>query len=243
MKNNRSILNTLATSILLGAGFISVLLPLQAKADAAEDLLAALTAAGADAETIAAVTWQKTQGAVNNLFVASKEMNKNVFQDVLRIAEQAGVTIDALLPTIQGCIKEEDGTPLIAASVIEIGSIPGAIGSLVPVFATTSGEGVPAKIFGMPVDVAWLSEKQKQNWGSGCYWLPVVPGFADGGIALLSQTSVISHRVIPVMQGYKMSPPAKLIALQSGIDNGNASVTSLDSAYDLSGENSPSTTD
>jgi hypothetical protein len=218
----------LAAVMFVSACILGGLLPLQIKADVIEDITAALAEAGADAESIAAITLQQVQSEVNNVLAEKEKWDKAAFQDVLRIAEQASVQVDALIPTIQGCIKEKDGTPLINAAVIEVGYIPGVAGNQYPLVATTSGEGVPATVFGIPVSESWLSEKQKRNWGAGCYWLPVIPGLIDGALSLVFQDSVISHRIIPAMQGYKMNPPGKLVIMKDG---GDVIISNLDLVF------------
>ncbi len=214
--------------------------PVQAKADIAEDIANALQIAGASAETIAAVTWQQAKSAAMAVRDGGKEWGADTFQDILSISEQFGVGIDALIPTVQGCIKETDGTPLVGVSVVGVGSIPGAIGSLVPITATTSGQGIPATAFGLPVLETYLSENQRANWGPGCYWMPIPPGLIDTGISVVTQELLISHHVIPIALGYEFSPPAKKVAMGSGA---RSRVEDLDSPFATWGESSRATID
>ena len=118
------------------------------------------------------------------------------------------------------------------ASMLSVwGNIPGLSGSLVPVIATTSGPNVLASVFGLPVLETYLSVNQKANWGPGCYWMPVPPGFADGAISIVQQQSSIHQTIIPFVGGYEMSPSAKRVNY-SGY--GETDITELASPFKTS---------
>jgi len=241
MKMNNRKKYKLATKILFCASLCASLFPVQAKADLAEDIVAALSAAGADATEIAAVTWSQAKSAVGAVYGEGKEWGADAFQDILQISQQYGVQIDALVPSIQGCIKEADGTPLVGVNVVGVGALPGTWGSLVPVVATTSGTGIPATVFGLPVQEAWLSVSQGENWGPGCYWMPAPPGLADGGVSVITQESTIVHKVIPFAPGYEMFPPGKEITMLAGAQS--VAVKDLDNPFSGSLSDTPVTVD
>lgn len=235
-KQTKSKAGVLASTLLVSSVLYGTLYSNIAKADAAQDFIDAITAAGGDAAAIASATWQKAKSEVLKIQGTAKEWNAAAFNDVLAIANQYSVAIDQIVPSIQGCIKEQDGTPLVGTTVISIGSEPGIAGSALPLLAVTRGQATPAFIFGSPtvgiaVDESWLSAEQKQNWGPGCYWFPVLPGLAEALVGTIRQESYINARVIPVAPGYEMSPPAKYV--NKSVNTGVLTVEDLTSGFEL----------
>lgn len=135
-----------------------------------------------------------------------------------RLGEQNQVAMDALIPSVQGCVRESDGKPLEGITVMGIGVLPGTLGSALPMVATTQGGALPATVFGIPVVTELLSEQQQQNWGPGCYWMPMPPGWADlvGSAVSTSQEGLRFMKVFPMVVGYEMTPVAKHVTLADG---------------------------
>lgn len=237
MKMNSKKKSKLATKILICASLCASLFPVQANADMAEDIRTALLAAGGNAqevaEQMATLVWSQAKKAVGDVYDGSQEWGADVFLGIAAVAVEYDVALNALIPSVSGCISLRGrNTPLEGVSVVGVGAVPGISGSLVPILATTSGRGLKAKIFGLDVQEAWMTPRQKEKWrrfdSLGCYWMPMPPGLIDGAISVIQQDSAIQHTVIPMAIGYAMSPPAKLV--QKLADE--ISVTDLDNPFE-----------
>ena len=210
-----------AALLLLG----TTALPAQAQDNIAQQVVAALEQAGADAATIANL-------AARQVMQGLTEWNEATFNDVLNISQQYGVALDALIPSVQGCITEQDGTPLVATSVVGYGMMPGTIGSAIPMMATTSGEGVPATVFGIVIDPSYLSENQRENWGPGCYWMPVPPGWVELVYDPFHRgEEMMSLTVFPLSASHMISPPGKIVY---GFGD-DVSITHTDNPFNING--------
>jgi len=155
------------------------------------------------------------------------EWTADLLNQIVTMANQAGVAFDELVPSVQGCIKTPDGTPLEAVPVV---AMPGtlAMGALgfTPIAGITSGQATPATFGVIPVLVnVYLSKEQKARWGPGCYWMPfpistvqlmaeaVAPlAVATGG----PPTEFRDIRVIPITPGYHLDHAALGVSFMSG---------------------------
>ncbi len=156
----------------------------------------------------------RIQAAVDlgNLLSGATEWSAELLDQVVAIANQAGVAFDELVPSVQGCIHEPDGTPLEAVPVLAMPGklLDGALG-FTPILGLTSGRATPATVGEIPVLDAYLSAEQRARWGPGCYWMPfpitVVNALENGLFTAIAGDSGRVYptiRVIPITPGYRL---------------------------------------
>jgi len=135
-----------------------------------------------------------------------------LLDQIAAIARQAGVAFDQLVPSVQGCIRQRDGTPLEAVPVLTLpGKLMNAELGVGAFYAITRGRASPAMI-GMgnsvfPVDEqAWMSERQRQDFGPGCYWVPFpFAPYEDLSNAVFNKQDIRTIRLIPIVPGYTLN--------------------------------------
>jgi len=198
---------TLAIALLPGHSLAQVPSEAQAAFEAAVGTLAA--------------TNPRIQAAVDlgNLLSGATEWSADLLNQVVAIANQAGLAFDDLVPSVQGCIHEPDGTPLEAVAVVAMPGIM-AMGmyGFTPILGITSGRATPATVGAVPVLDAYLSAEQRAGWGPGCYWLPfpisslqVVVAALTGAVGAVTGERGVERRdirVIPIVPGYHLDHAA-----------------------------------
>jgi len=170
-----------------------------------------------------------------DLLKEKKEWTETLWNEVIRIAEETGIAVDELVPSVSGCITDESENPLYGTL---IAVLPITFDIAVPTYAMTgggtieSGNGTPSTFgFGVtgpiiPVSESFVPASYLKTFNKGgCYWVPLSPGVINTLGSLISlpdlsntndKTEGINKtltaanvKIIPVKFGYTIDPVAK----------------------------------
>ncbi|NOY46359.1 MAG: hypothetical protein GXP50_13055 [Deltaproteobacteria bacterium] len=156
-----------------------------------------------------------------------------LLDQIAAIARQTGVAFDELVPSVQGCIRQRDGTPLEGVPVLTFpGKLMNAELGTGVYYAFTKGQATPAMIGAgvvvFPVDeAAWLSERQRRNFGPGCYWVPFPFTPAEDVVNAVWNENSRTIRIIPIVPGYTLNHNVLAIEM---IEEDSYTVRELDHA-------------
>jgi hypothetical protein len=135
--------------------------------------------------------WLEAIRDIQEIIVDLGSWTEASFNEVVTKIDNAGLMLDEIFPSISGCVKDEKGDPISGATIVAI-QMDG-----IPTYAfagqgTAQSAGLSASTFsfavGAPpiaVNEMYLSETQKQDFGPGCYWIPVSPSFLSAYLRLL----------------------------------------------------------
>lgn len=164
-----------------------------------------------------------------------KEWTEPLWNEVIRIAEETGIAVDELVPSVSGCITDEAENPVYGTL---IAVLPITVDVAIPTYAMTGGgaignpNGIPSTFgFGasgpvIPVSETFVPASYRETFNKGgCYWVPLSPGVINTLGSLISlpglantndKTGEINKtfttadvKIIPVKFGYTIDPVAK----------------------------------
>ncbi len=172
-----------------------------------------------------------------SLVEGNDEWTEALWNQAVRIAEQSGIAVDELFPSVSGCITDEAGEPVYGAL---IAVLPTTFDIAVPTYAITgtgtleSGSGNPSTFgFGLtgptiPVSESFVPTSYRQTFNrGGCYWVPLSPGVINTLGNLISMPDLsntndntgtidktltaTSVKIIPIRFGYTIDPIGKVV--------------------------------
>lgn len=177
----------------------------------------------------------------------TKTWTDETWNHFLEIFKQAGVAVDELIPSVSGCIHDDQGNPMRG---VLVAMIPRADGlPMLPSFAITgngsfeqhpgnhSSFGFNAGIPSLPVSDSFLPESYRNEFNQGgCYMVPVPPQlmkiYIQSCIAIDSSigedptfNASFDAIIHPIFPGYNMGPYEQKIVFKAG---GVAEITNMD---------------
>jgi hypothetical protein len=187
---------------------------------------------------------------------AGDEWTEERWNLVVSACDRLGIYVDELIPSVCGCIKDEQGNPVYGAVVLAIPNYD--VG--VPTAALTGGGTVEQHptnnssfLLGpvaIPVSNSFVPDEYEAEFNQGgCYWIPVSPGALrtlwEAARSLspdmstntedIETLSPFTSRIFVFLPGHVMVPYAKKVYLSK---NGVFSVTDITGPSDLSGDSS-----
>lgn len=171
------------------------------------------------------------------------------WEHFMEIFKQAGVAVDELIPSVSGCIHDDQGNPMRGVLVAMIPRVDGS--PMLPSFAITgngtfeqhpgnhSSFGFNAGIPSLPVSDSFLPESYRDEFNQGgCYLVPVPPQlmkiYIQSVLAIYkeipSSFGFVDHAsfdaiIHPIFPGYNMGPYEQKIVFKAG---GVAEITNMD---------------